>query len=417
MALWPTLLGFAAAFGAGLLIGIERERRKGQGPSRALAGVRTFTLVTVAGAGAQATGEPVLVYAGAALVVLLAAISYWRDRSRDPGVTTEVTLFVAYLLGVIAMTLPALAAGGAVVITALLASRGTLHRFSVRVLTAQELRDGLLFCGAALVILPLLPERTGWWPGGLNPRRLWSVVVVFMALQAVGYIALRAAGPRLGMALSGFASGFVSSTTTVATMGLRARQQPTLLWACISGALFSSVTTVVLLAVVVLAVDPAALPSLALSLLAGTVMALAVAMLGLRRQPAHRHEEKPHGRAFNLLHAAGFALALSAVTMLMALATQRFGHLAIHVSAALAGFFDVHAAAASTLAMAATAPLPRDELALAVAFAFSTNTVSKLVAAFAAGGVRYGLPVAAGLLAIAAGFWAPLLWPMVRLAP
>ncbi len=416
MPLWPTLLGFAAALGAGLLIGIERERRKGQGPSRALAGVRTFTLVTVAGAGAHATGEPALVYAGAALVVLLAAISYWRDRSRDPGVTTEVTLFVAYLLGVIAMTQPALAAGSAVVITALLASRGTLHRFSVSVLTAQELRDGLLFCGAALVILPLLPERTGWWPGGLNPRRLWSVVVVFMALQAVGYIALRVAGPRLGLALTGFASGLVSSTTTVATMGLRARQQPSLLWACVSGALFSSVTTVLLLAVVVLAVDTAAFRSLGLSLLAGTLTAVAVAMLGLRHQPAHHHDGKPHGRAFNLLHAAGFALVLSAVTMLMSLATQRFGHLAIPVSAALAGFFDVHAAAASTLAMATTAPLPRDELALAVAFAFSTNTVSKLVAAFVAGGARYGLPVTAGLLAIAAAFWAPLFWPVGRLA-
>ena len=50
MPLWDMLLGFAAALGSGLLIGIERERRKGKGPSRALAGVRTFTLITVAGA-------------------------------------------------------------------------------------------------------------------------------------------------------------------------------------------------------------------------------------------------------------------------------------------------------------------------------------------------------------------------------
>ena len=34
------LTGFLVALGAGLLIGIERERRKGTGPQRALAGVR-----------------------------------------------------------------------------------------------------------------------------------------------------------------------------------------------------------------------------------------------------------------------------------------------------------------------------------------------------------------------------------------
>ena len=50
------LLGLAAALGGGLLIGIERERRKGTGPHRALAGVRTFTLAALAGAGAQLTG-------------------------------------------------------------------------------------------------------------------------------------------------------------------------------------------------------------------------------------------------------------------------------------------------------------------------------------------------------------------------
>lgn len=414
-ALWDMLLGFAAALGSGLLIGIERERRKGKGPTRSLAGVRTFTLITVAGAGAKATGEVMLVYAGAALVVLLAAISYWRDRSGDPGVTTEVTLFVAYLLGVIAMGQPTLAAGSAVVVTALLASRGALHRFSVQVLTATELRDALLFCGAALVVLPLLPERIGWSPGGLNPRRLWSLVVVFMGLQAGGYIAMRAAGPRLGLALSGFASGFVSSTATVAALGLRARQHPELLWACVAGALFSSVTTVLLLFVVAITVDPAALQMLTPSLLTGLIVALGVALLSLRRQPAKAHYGEHRGRAFNLLHATGFAVILSVMTFLMTGAAHRFGQSAVFISATIGGFFDLHAAAASTLAMSSSVSIPRSALVIAVACAWSTNTVSKLVAGFGSGGVRYGLRVGAGVLAILAALWIPLLPALAEL--
>jgi uncharacterized membrane protein YhiD involved in acid resistance len=58
MELGDTLIGLATALGAGLLIGVERERRKGRGPKRAIAGVRTFALAAVAGAAARVTEQP-----------------------------------------------------------------------------------------------------------------------------------------------------------------------------------------------------------------------------------------------------------------------------------------------------------------------------------------------------------------------
>lgn len=404
------LLGLAAALGGGLLIGIERERRKGTGRHRALAGVRTFTLAALAGAGAQLTGHPLLVVAGAGLIVTLAAIGYWRVRSRDPGVTTEVALFLTYVIGVVAVGRPALAAGGAVIVTALLAGRGSLHRFSVEVLSQSELRDGLLFCGAALVVLPLLPQQGAAWLPAVNPSRLWALVVLFMALQAAGYIALRVAGPRLGLALSGLASGFVSSTATIAALGARAREAPELRGACVSGALFSTVATVVLLAVVAATVYPDGLRLVGPSLIGGLAAALAVAALSLRREAGAAAGPITRGSAFNLWYAIGFAVLLSGVTAAMAYVTGRFGQLALPVGAALAGFFDVHAAATSVLSVAAAAALPRTELVTAVLLAFSTNTTSKLVAAFSAGGPAYGARVAAGLLLVALAMWAPLLW-------
>jgi uncharacterized membrane protein (DUF4010 family) len=405
------LLGLAAALGGGLLIGIERERRKGTGPHRALAGVRTFTLAALAGAGAQLTGYPWLVVAGAGLIVALAAIGYWRERSRDPGVTTEIALFVTYVIGVVAVDRTALAAGGAVVVTTLLASRGSLHRFSVDLLSQSELRDGLLFCGAALVVLPLLPEQGAAWLPAVNPRRLWGLVVLFMGLQAAGYVALRAAGPRLGLALSGLASGFVSSTATIAVLGARARGAPELRSACVSGALFSTVATVVLLAVVAAAVNPDGLRLLGPSLIGGLVAALAGAGLSLRHRPSATADPIARGRAFNLLYAIGFAVLLSAVTAGMAYLTARFGQFALPLGAALSGFFDVHAAATSVLSVGATAEIPRAELVTAVLLAFTTNTTSKLVAAVSAGGFAYGARVGAGLLLVALAMWTPLLWP------
>ena len=90
----------ASAAGCGLLMGIERERRKGAGPDRALAGVRSFTLASLGGAAAALTAVPALVAVGAALVASLAVVAYARDRSGDPGVTTEIPLLLAYVIGV-----------------------------------------------------------------------------------------------------------------------------------------------------------------------------------------------------------------------------------------------------------------------------------------------------------------------------
>src|SRR5579864_4837845 len=104
------LFGFAAALGGGLLIGVERERRKGSGGAgRALAGARTFALTSLTGAAAGFLAEPLLTFAGAALVLTLAAMGHWRTRRREPGVTTELALFVTYLIGVIAIKQPVVA--------------------------------------------------------------------------------------------------------------------------------------------------------------------------------------------------------------------------------------------------------------------------------------------------------------------
>ena len=120
----------AAALGCGLLIGVERERRKGEGPGRALAGLRTFALTCVTGAAAALIQINGVIVAGALFVAALGAMAYFRDRSDDPGVTTEVALLLTYLIGVMcAWSLP-LAAGLAVGLTAVLFSRERMHRLA-----------------------------------------------------------------------------------------------------------------------------------------------------------------------------------------------------------------------------------------------------------------------------------------------
>jgi len=228
-----------------------------------------------------------------------------------------------------------------------------------------------------------------------------------MFLQAGGYVASRAVGPHLGLALSGLASGFVSSTATFAAMGGRARAEPALLPACVAGALCSNVATLIQLGVVAGAVYPPAFAVIVPSLAAGMIAAGAIALLSLRTPDGAARGQRPAGRAFSVGQALLFAVLLSSVTAAVSFAASRFGRGAADVGAALAGFVDVHAAAASIFALAAGGTLAPADVLRPLLLGFTTNTASKLVAASAAGGRRYGLRVAAGLLVLAAAMWSP----------
>ncbi len=407
------LTSLALALGIGLLIGVERERRKGQGPTRQFAGVRSFTLVALLGASTELLGQVWLTALAGALVAALVVVAYWRDRSADPGVTTEIALFLTFVLGLLAVPYPAVAAGGGVVVAGLLAARGPLQQFATQTLSEQELRNALILAAAALVVLPLTPDAPLAWLAGVNPRQLWRLVVLILAVQAVGDVALRLFGARLGLALSGLVSGFVSSTATIATMGARAREHPELRTACMAAAWFSTVSTSLLLMLLALTLGGGVLATLAPLLGASLIAALLLGLGALRRSPLPTAQEGGRSRAFNLRQALGLALLFTGMAALAAWMQASLGAVATLLTATLAGLADAHAASAAAMALAVRGELDAALLQLAVLLAFSSNTLSKMVAAWVAGGVRYGAPVSAGLLAVVLAAWLPWLWQRV----
>ena len=162
-------ISLAIAIGIGLLIGSERERRKGSGSQRGAAGVRTFALAALAGALSSYLNSEALLVAVAAGAVLLSALVYRYTAPKDPGLTTEFALLVTVLLGALTMRNPLLAAGLSVITTILLAARERLHRALKNLLSEQEAHDALVFLAATLVILPL-PEPRTWTVWGVQPQ-------------------------------------------------------------------------------------------------------------------------------------------------------------------------------------------------------------------------------------------------------
>lgn len=404
------LTGLLVALGIGLLMGVERERRKGRGATRRLAGIRTFALASLAGALAEISEIPGLPLLGAVLVAGLALIAYRRDRSEDPGVTTEMALFVAYLVGVTAMTHPAVAAAVGVVVTMLLAAREHLHRFSTQWLTQAELRDVLILTGLALVLLPLLPDRA-LFGDFFNPRALGRLVALLLAIQVMGHVAQRVVGERRGLALAGLASGFVSSTATIATMGARARKYPAELAACARAAVASNIATMLQLLMVAAAVQPAWLAALWLPALCGGIVAVLFSMLGKSPAPPPGEAPQVERAAIRLRDALLIAALLATVQLAAQFLKEKYGAAGLTVAAAVAGFADLHAPAAAMFTQAAPAS-PQEAarmLMLPLMAAVLTNMTSKLAGAYVAGGAAFLARVAPAVIAIsvvfAAGLW------------
>lgn len=402
----PLLPGFAVALGIGLLIGIDRERHKGEGPTRLAAGLRTFTLGALCGAAAMAVGDALLLGAAALAMALFAGLSYWRARDAEPGMTTETALVLTTLLGGLAIREPIFAAGLGVVVAVLLAARSTLHRFVLSVLTDQEIRSLLIFAGATLVVLPLLPDQPLGPYHALNPHTIWIVVILVMAVSALGYVAVRAVGARYGLPLAGLASGFVSSLATIAALGARARREEDLLYPAIAGASLSSIATVSQIAILI---GVTSLPALAAvwPLLAA---AAAAALLygGGYTLWALRHEVGRHdtpGAAFSLRTALGFAAVLAAVLLAAAAAQDWFGEAGLIVAVALTGLADTHAASVSVANLVADGRLPPAGTVVPVLAAFTANTLTKSAFAFSAGGPRFALRVVPGLVLMALAAW------------
>ncbi|WP_220429061.1 MgtC/SapB family protein [Vulcaniibacterium gelatinicum] len=401
--------GLAVALGIGLLVGVERERSKGDGERRATAGIRTFALVALAGAVAQMLGGIALAVVGA--FVALAALASWRwTRTRDPGLTTEAAMVVVFLLGVLAMREIVLAAALGVVVTVLLAAKTRMHRFVRHVLSEQELHDGLLLAAGAAVVLPLLPDRTVDPWQVLNPRQLWILALLVMGINAAGHVALRMFGTRTGLLVTGVAGGFVSSTATIASLGMRARRNPAIRLASASAGVLSNLSTVIQLAIILGAFAPALLLRLAWPLAAAGVAVLVFALVSGWRSRGETMPEAASlvGRAFEPKHALLFVAVVATVMTISAAAHARWGHAALEWTMAFSGLADVHAAAATAAQLVAVGRVGADEVGVAVLLAFATNSLMKVVLAFVTGGRGYGLRLLPGVAAMVAAFTAGL---------
>ena len=403
------LLSLSAALGAGLLVGLVRERGHG---THSTAGLRTHALVALATAVAAWLGSGVLLVALTA-VALLAAMSYHASHKEDPGLTGEVALLATALLGALALRSPAIATGLAVVVAVLLFAKKPLHRLSRELLSEREVFDGLSLLAAALVVLPLLPDR-GFGPyEALNPRTLWLLVVLVMAVGALGHVALRVIGNRWGLAVSGFFAGYVSSTAAVLGFGQRAKDAPQLMRSAVGAALLANLASLSLSVPVLGALSPTLVAEQRWVLGAVGAVLLAGGLLGLR---AGREDEvappTAQTRMFRFRHAIGFAIVVGGLVLLAAALNRWIGAGGAMAAAMIAAAAELQASTATLGSLRLGGAIDPGQGRWLMVGLLAASMGTKSVLAVVAGGRGYGLRGAAGLLAaLAAGVAAAALAP------
>jgi len=416
------ILVLIEALGIGLLIGIERERSAGDAGATATAGVRTFALAALIGALAQIAGGWQLTAVALAIVGGLRALSQFSQPDAGSGLTTSFALLIVLILGAMAATSTLTAAAAAVLVAALLAAREALRGFSRSVLTAFELRDGLILGVAALVILPILPDQPLGPSGTVNLQRLFLLVLLVMGVGALSHIATRVFGARLGLPLSGFLAGFVSSTAAVVAMARKVREVPGQALPAAAGATHSSIASLVQTAVILLLLSPALLTAaaamLVLPALVATLFGGILTWFALRRGTEKLGVELP-SRVFSVSGAVGFALIVTAVLVVSALANTWFGDRAVLVSIALAGAVSTSSAAVALASLVAAGQLTPAQAVLPLAVALTVNTLIRIGLALRGGEAGFSAIVALGLaligFAVWLGMWAPA-WVSIWLA-
>lgn len=415
----PAVAGLAVAALLGLAVGIERQwSGHASGPDARFAGARTFFLLgTLGGIIGWLAAEGLVALAaallgGAGLLVAAAYVMASARGSRDPDGTTEMAALVVLGLGAAAgLGHLRIASAAAVVVVLALHEKSRIHDFVSR-LDDWELRGGLQFAALALVVLPLLPEGPFGPLGGIRPRVLWVLVLVFTGLNFIGYLARQVVGTTRGYGFAGVTGGLVSSTAVTLAFARRSRLEPEAGHGLAVGTIAASTVLPIRLMVVTTVLNPLVAlrlaPYLALPFAAGIVL-VAVAV---RQQHAGGRQAEapmpPPTSPLRLVSAIRMALAFQVSLMALDWVRQQFGDTGVLPLAAFLGLTDMDAL---TVSMARLEPRATMAAlgAQGIAVGLLGNTVLKGVLATGLGTGLYRRRAGLGYAALAGATVAALL--------
>ena len=416
----------AAAIGIGLIIGMQREHTYYDQSDRHPAGVRTFTLVGLAGAMAALLSDQMggvapfvtgFVVVGMLLMAMHISFAIGRKRSDTSvegapvggdGITTSVAVVIVYLLGGICWYGRLLESCVIVVVMLwVLSAKEQLHAFAQK-LSKEDILATVKFAVISALILPFLPNQAYGPPGleVLNPHTIWLFVVFISGIGFVGYVLIKLVGPGKGIWLTGLLGGLASSTALTLNLAGRSRENEDYASDFTLGIVLSWAVMYVRLYLICIFLSGALARPLMAPLLLPVVPALSYALyLKVKEFRDHRQKSADFTNPFKLLPAIKFGIVFTCVMFVANAARVYLGSGALLACSFLGGAAEMDAVAFSVIDMNLKSGLAVRELVLALLFASLANTLTKgiLVCVLGAKAMRRPIIPAVALICIVTG--------------
>ncbi|WP_290013285.1 MgtC/SapB family protein [Acinetobacter pittii] len=378
----------AAALGCGLLIGLERERSKLKHEYKTFAGFRSFAISALLGAVCFLFGIEIGIV-GALLIGAISIVSL-KNQPNDPGVTTELAFIMTYFIGALCIWNISLAAGLAVIMTTILIAKQSMHGIASQWITESELRDGIFLLALLLIALPLVPNKPFWGPV-LNPHVILKLLTLILFVQALAHIAKRLLSSKNALLLSSLASGFVSSTATIASLGLEVRSGKANAKTNAGAALMSCVSTLIQTLIIVIGISFAWFKLIIFPTLIALVVLAVWAFILLRKAAPSTTSPELDSRMFSLKEAIIIAGTLTLIQAGVYGLSLSLGDAGLIAGTLLASLFEIHAAIAAVIVQGEPDSAHMTPLLIAFLGGFAVHALAKSVNSAISGGLRYAL--------------------------
>ncbi|HEY8270645.1 MAG TPA: DUF4010 domain-containing protein [Pseudobdellovibrionaceae bacterium] len=389
----------------GMLVGLQR-----QWADPSLGGIRTFPFIALLGTTCAVISEKIGTWMmGLGFFAILCLIILGNLIKRFPGelrthsrLGTELAMLLVFMAGAMVRIGPTwLAAALAGIVAVVLHAKIELHGMASR-FNEKELKAIMQFTLISLVIFPLVPNESLGPMKIFNPRDVWLMVVLIVAISLGGYIIYKFFGRKAGILLGGILGGIISSTATTVTQAKMNRQDSDKSWTCALVIIVAWATVYIRLAFEVGLVAPS-FGKIWFPLL--TLFVAAIVPVPFLWKKASQQRGMPlQSNPTELKTAFVLAALYSVILFAVAFAKKYAGTEGLYITAFLSGITDMDAITLSTSRLVENGTLIPEEGWRTIVIAVISNTTFKgLIARFWGGKVFFRILLVPWTIAMAAG--------------
>lgn len=402
----------------GLLVGIERERREIK--STKTMGLRSFLLLSLAGALAGGINQPLIALglmlfsASAVIASYILSAQFRNTQEKSAGITTEIAAVVTFSLSYYAHHEPILSLVIGIGMALILHNKTLLHNFVQQYLTQEEIQAALVLLLLAIGVIPLIPNQAIDHFHIFNPFRLAIIIALIGGIQFTGYAVSRILGEKIGLPLAGFLAGSISSTAAFASYPRLAKVTPENSITIASAAVFA---VVAMLMEVFFLIAPISLPLVYALVIPLGILVMIAAVLGviLAREEKSDSARIVHSNPLNLPSAIKLGALLTALMFLVDLSARFLGDTFTKMVSFIAALFELHGVVIGNANMLANKTVDLPTAASTILLAIIATMVSKIaLTAFLATGFYRKL-----MMGILGGFFLASIavWTLIKIFP